>query len=191
MATGVFSSLVLFGSNKGTSFTDVSPLVLHTSMAFAAGFLMAISWDRLMRGTIKRRVQKKTLSDHFEPIEHNQHATQVRSQLQVSHWQYSWWSTVARGHVPQFHPISPCPGQNDQLEVRAEVFNLIDTDKSESISMSELVCGVSLLKGPASSLDLAILKERQDHLQSLVETMQSNSESIRFHCFMGHFYSAI
>ncbi|CAJ1457318.1 unnamed protein product [Effrenium voratum] len=64
--------------------------------------------------------------------------------------------------------------------VAEKVFNLIDTDKSESISMSELVCGVSLLKGPASSLDLAILKERQDHLQSLVETMQSNSESTRF-----------
>ena len=51
------------------------------------------------------------------------------------------------------------------------IFNLIDTDKSESISIDELVAGVSELQGVASGVDIALLKQGQSYLTSLSEMM--------------------
>lgn len=49
------------------------------------------------------------------------------------------------------------------------IFNLIDTDNSQSISVEELVSGVSQLQGVASGVDVAVLQRTQNYLVSLVE----------------------
>ena len=51
------------------------------------------------------------------------------------------------------------------------IFNLIDTDKSESISIDELVAGVSELQGVASGVDIALLKQGQSYLTGLSEML--------------------
>ena len=51
------------------------------------------------------------------------------------------------------------------------IFNLIDTDNSQSISVEELVSGVSQLQGVASGVDVAVLQRTQNYLVSLIERM--------------------
>ncbi|CAJ1393077.1 unnamed protein product [Effrenium voratum] len=51
------------------------------------------------------------------------------------------------------------------------VFDLLDSDGSDSLTLEELVAGVSKLQGPARGLDLALLSERQRSLQDLVRRM--------------------
>ena len=51
------------------------------------------------------------------------------------------------------------------------VFDLLDTDKSQSISMDELVSGVSQLQGVAHQVDIAVLKQNQQYLVGMIEKL--------------------
>ena len=57
------------------------------------------------------------------------------------------------------------------------IFNLIDTDNSESISMEELVSGVSQLQGVASGVDIAMLKRSQGYLVALTEKLLQSTDT--------------
>lgn len=52
-----------------------------------------------------------------------------------------------------------------------EVFTLLDADRSETMTIDELIVGVAKLHGPARSLDLAILAESQRKLQLITEEL--------------------
>lgn len=55
-----------------------------------------------------------------------------------------------------------------------EVFTLLDADRSETMTIDELIVGVAKLHGPARSLDLAILAEQQRQLQLLTEQLAAS-----------------
>jgi hypothetical protein len=55
------------------------------------------------------------------------------------------------------------------------VFDLLDTDKSQSISVDELVSGVSQLQGVAHGVDIAVLKQNQQYLVGMIEKLMERS----------------
>eukprot|EP00438_Fugacium_kawagutii_P032717 Skav229137 [mRNA] locus=scaffold1875:105413:107651:+ [translate_table: standard] len=58
------------------------------------------------------------------------------------------------------------------------VFRLLDEDRSNGISMDELIAGVASLQGPAKSLDLAVLSENHGRLHRVMSSVMKRLEGI-------------
>jgi len=87
------------------------------------------------------------------------------------------WERVVGGHHAQ-HWFS---AQGLKVKDAEAVFRLLDEDNSNSISMDELIAGVSALQGPAKSLDLAVLTENHGRLLRAMGSMTKRLDNIDKH----------
>lgn len=84
------------------------------------------------------------------------------------------WERVVSGHHAQ-HWFS---AQGLKVKDAEAVFRLLDEDRSNGISMDELIAGVAALQGPAKSLDLAVLTENHGRLHRVMTSVMKRLESI-------------
>lgn len=84
------------------------------------------------------------------------------------------WERVVSGHHAQ-HWFS---AQGLKVKDAEAVFRLLDEDRSNGISMDELIAGVAALQGPAKSLDLAVLTENHGRLHRAMASVTKRLESI-------------
>lgn len=84
------------------------------------------------------------------------------------------WERVVSGHHAQ-HWFS---AQGLKIKNAEAVFRLLDEDRSNGISMDELIAGVAALQGPAKSLDLAVLTENHGRLHGVMASVMKRLDGI-------------
>ena len=125
---------------------------------------VAQSDDVIMMRDVARRekIHASKMKDFFRYADHSKDYVITREE----------WQRVMEGT----HAQHWFEAQGLNVEDANTVFSLIDKDCSQSITMEELIRGVSQLKGPARSLDLVLMTERQSELiQQLTDLLTRHS----------------
>ena len=104
-----------------------------------------------------RKVHAKKMHNFFQYTDHAHDAPITRSE---------WKSVMQRDDARHWFGAQGLPVRDPDV-----VFDLLDTDKSQSISMDELVSGVSQLQGVAHQVDIAVLKQNQHYLVGMIEKL--------------------
>jgi len=123
---------------------------------------VAQSDDVIMMRDVARRekIHASKMKDFFRYADHSKDYVITREE-----WQRVMESTHAQHWFE---------AQGLNMEDANAVFRLLDKDGSQSITMDELIKGVNQLKGPARSLDLLMMTERNAQLLSQVTGLIRN-----------------
>ena len=106
---------------------------------------------------VPRKVHAKKMNNFFHYTDHD-HGTPIT--------RAEWKRVMQRDDARHWFGAQGLPIRDPDV-----VFDLLDTDKSQSISMDELVSGVSQLQGVAHGVDIAVLKRNQQYLVGLIEKL--------------------
>eukprot|EP00438_Fugacium_kawagutii_P032718 Skav229138 [mRNA] locus=scaffold1875:108963:113778:+ [translate_table: standard] len=103
-----------------------------------------------------RKLHAKKMNNFFQYTDHSRETPITRAE---------WKRVMERDDARHWFGAQGLPIRDPDM-----IFNLIDTDNSDSISMEELISGVSQLQGVASGVDVAVLKRSQSYLVALAES---------------------
>ncbi|CAK9073359.1 unnamed protein product [Durusdinium trenchii] len=120
----------------------------------------------MMRDVARReKVHSNKMTAFFQYTDHSRETPITRSE---------WNKVMERDDARHWFGAQGLPIRDPDT-----IFNLIDSDNSDSISIDELVFGVSQLQGVASGVDVAILKQNQIYLMALIEKVLEKCEVSR------------
>ena len=124
---------------------------------------VAQSDDVIMMRDVARRekIHSSKMKDFFRYADHSKDYVITREE----------WQRVMEGT----HAQHWFEAQGLNVEDANTVFSLIDKDGSQSITMDELIKGVSQLKGPARSLDIVVIHQRQTELMDKIADLLSRN----------------
>lgn len=124
---------------------------------------VAQSDDVIMMRDVARRekIHASKMKDFFRYADHSKDYV-------ITHEE--WQRVMESTHAQHWFEA-----QGLNMEDANAVFRLLDKDGSQSITMDELIKGVNQLKGPARSLDLLMMTERNAQLLSQVTGLIQNN----------------